>query len=75
MAKRDAEKQFSQEYIILLMPQFERKRHGAKSKFSRKFEIIGAALNERKDVAGILAFSPKLPKDDWDIQNSAQTPS
>jgi hypothetical protein len=76
MYKRDSEKKFEQEYFIWLLPANARgiRRGGvSKRKLSnlRPHIIAGFAMKQRnpKDE-GLTAFSPHLPKDEWDVKKN-----
>jgi hypothetical protein len=70
MAKRDAEKKFEQEYLVFLLPEASGTgKSMVIKKLSSRLILAGAAMKERRDALGVTAFSPRIPKDTWDIQS------
>jgi hypothetical protein len=71
MAKRDAEQKFSQEYLLYVMPESKNEnKRGLNKKLSSQLRVVGAAMKERRDLHGVLAFSPRVPAEAWDVKSA-----
>ena len=77
MYKRDLENRFEQEYFVWLLSAnaSEIERHSRnKRKLSklRPHKVAGFAMKQRStEDKGLTAFSPRIPRDKWDIKPSS----
>jgi hypothetical protein len=77
MYKRDLENRFEQEYFVWLLPtnarEFESDRVNKRGVSRlRPHRVAGFAMKQRKtDDKELIAFSPRIPRNEWDIKQSS----
>jgi hypothetical protein len=72
--KRDYEKKYKQEYMVVLSPR-NRNRGARQSsgEASHHFTVRAVAMKQNASDAGILAFSPRIPNNEWQVTDDEES--